>query len=88
MKKGCLPSEKCRGRKRKRVRGRETEIETERERERDRHRNRERKGERKGWLDVEELILVTVLLLPLVNYSTICSYWAFNSDWFTCDAVC
>ena len=88
MKKGFLPSEKYIGRKRKRVGGRETEIETERERERDRHRNRERKGERKGWLDVEELILVTVLLLPLVSYFTICSYSAFNSDWFTCDPAC
>lgn len=72
----------------KKVGGRETETETERERERDRHRNREHKGKRKGWLDVEELILVTVLLLPLVNYSTNCSYWAFNSDWFICDPVC
>ena len=28
---------------------------------------------------------VPVLLLPLVSYSTICSYWALNSpsDWFT-----
>ena len=55
---------------RKRDRDRDREIETETERE-----------ER----EIEELVIVPVLLLPLVSYSTVCSYWALNSpsDWFT-----
>lgn len=50
-----------------------------REREKERGRGR---GEE---TEIEECIVVPVLLLPLVSYSTICSYWALNSpsDWFT-----
>ena len=83
LKNGLLPSEKEEG-------GKEEEWERERERERDRDRDRERETEtetetEREEREIEELVIVPVLLLPLVSYSTICSYWAFNSpsDWFT-----
>jgi hypothetical protein len=72
------------GRKRGRVGERKRERERDRDRDRERETETETETEREE-REIEELVIVPVLLLPLVSYSTICSYWAFNSpsDWFT-----